>query len=316
MKASVLLIVFNRPGSTREVFETVRQARPTRLYVAADGPRDGRDGEAALCEEARCIATAVDWPCQLTTLFRDTNAGCKAAVSEAISWFFEHEPEGIILEDDCVPDSSFYRYCEELLDRYRDDPRVMTIGGNYFGNARIAPFATSYFFSRHVEIWGWASWRRAWALYDRNMADWPRLRDSGWLASIGEGVSGFERNWINTFAPVHAGRVNTWDVQWVFSVWRSGGLSVLPTKNLVANIGFNENATHTKEDDQFYSRVQRERMLFPLRHPSSVARDAVLDRWLDRHLHQIGLPIHAKVVKRLRGWLKRMTKLSDRRRNA
>lgn len=174
MHSAVLFLVFNRPDTTRQVLDSIRQARPPRLYVAADGAREDRPGERERCERVRGIATDVDWPCEVHTLFRARNLGCKTAVSGGISWFFEQEEEGIILEDDVLPDQSFFVFCEELLERYRHEAKVTMISGDYFHGNNHQPTA-SYFFSRYTHIWGWASWRRAWQHYDREMAQWPSL---------------------------------------------------------------------------------------------------------------------------------------------
>lgn len=168
LSTPVLFVVFNRPETTSRVFNSIRNARPARLYVAADGPRAMREGEAQRCVEVRRIASAVDWPCEVRTLFRDENIGCRRSVSGAISWFFEHEPEGIILEDDCLPDASFFSYCATLLERYRIEPRVMAITGNNF-QPSMEGYSASYYYSIYNHVWGWASWRRAWALYDADM---------------------------------------------------------------------------------------------------------------------------------------------------
>ena len=275
MQTPILLSVFNRPGPTAEVMAAIARARPARLYVAADGPRPGRDGEAERCAAARTLATTVDWPCEVVTLLRTENLGCKLAVSSAISWFFEHEPEGIILEDDCVPAPSFFPYCCELLEKYRDAPQVMVISGD---NPRPdLPFATSYTFSKYVHIWGWASWRRAWAHYDLAMTSWPKLRDTGWLETFADGQPGFALDWQKTFDETHAGRVNTWDYQWVFSVWAAGGVSCYPAVNLVSNVGFGPDGTHTCNPGDPNANRPVHDLDLPLRHPATLARDTALD---------------------------------------
>ncbi len=183
MQSPILLLVFNRPDTTRQVFETIRAARPPRLYVAADGPRPGRAGEAERCAEVRELTTQIDWPCELKTLFRNENLGCKIGVSSAIDWFFQNEPEGIILEDDVVPLPSFFLYCDVLLDRYRNDIRVGVISGSNLVSNHLM-LEESYFFSRYNHIWGWASWRRAWDHYDVTMASWPEWRNNRGLQNI------------------------------------------------------------------------------------------------------------------------------------
>lgn len=301
MDTPVLFLVFNRPDSTRLVFEAIRSARPSRLYVAADGSRASRDEEVQQCAEVRKISTAIDWPCELHLLFRDENLGCKKAVSEAITWFFDHEEEGIILEDDCLPDPSFFEFCEELLEKYRYENSVMAIGGNCFFHKKKPSFMPkdSYYFSKHVEIWGWATWRRAWKKYDGNISNWSQLANSDWLYMLGGGSKEFSSYWRRTFEGVYRGEVDTWDSQWVFSVWFNNGLSILPTKNLVANIGFNENATHTKEGDGILDNLPMEQMKFPLDHPSEVQQNHKIDRWLDSYIYNIGISWPLKFIKLL-----------------
>ena len=277
---AILFLVFNRPHLTSQVMEAIRQARPERLYVAADGPRGGL-GEAELCSETRKIATEVDWECAVKTLFRAGNIGCGEAVSSALDWFFHGEEEGIIFEDDCVPSSSFFRYCAELLEKYRDDERIMCISGNNFQQGRsVTPY--SYYFSRYNHLWGWASWKRAWDLSDMTMADWPAFRDSRNLKQWSGGSIPFEEYWRNIFDKTAAGEIDTWCYQWLLSCWANGGLTCLPEKNLVRNIGFGDNATHTKDPNNWQANLPIEELEFPLRHPAAIFRNSKADRYTDR----------------------------------
>lgn len=244
-RTPILLIVFNRPETTKAVFESIRSMRPTELYIAADGPRHEVEGEQARCRQARQIATAVDWSCSVRTLFRDRNLGCAASVSSAISWFFENVEEGIILEDDCVPGNSFYRYCRELLEHYRYRDEVMHIAGDNFQYGRKRGDA-SYYFSKYPFIWGWASWRRAWRHYDFKAAD-------------------------------VAVQSTTWDAQWVLALEKQHGVSVVPNANLVTNIGFGPGATHTTTVERFAG-LPAEEIDFPLRHPEKVRINREADR--------------------------------------
>lgn len=282
----ILFLIFNRPETTTRVFETIRQARPTRLYVAADGPRAGQDREGERCTEVRRIATSVDWSCEVNTLFRDENLGCRRAVSSAIDWFFQHEPEGIILEDDCVPDPSFFRYAQDLLVFYRDDKRVMVIAAQHFHGDTHKP-SHSYFFSRYNHCWGWASWRRAWLYYDHDMALWPDLRNTDWLLGIGDGNRLFQHYWTDIFDRAYAGKVDSWAYRWTFSCWAQNGLTALPARNLVTNIGFGEDATHTMNIRSNHAALPLERLDFPLTHPSYLVRDVVADDWTSRNNYQI-----------------------------
>lgn len=287
MRSAVLFVVFNRPETTREVFGAIRAARPPRLYVAADGPRAGRRGEAERSAEVRGIATAVDWPCEVNTLFRDRNLGCKMGVSGAIDWFFDHEDEGIILEDDVLPLPGFFEFCDELLARYRDDEQVAMISGCNLISNRMAA-RDSYFFSRYTHIWGWASWRRAWRHYDVALTDWPRWRDSGGLERVGGNNMLFSGYWRKVFNAVHAGKIDTWDYQWTFACWRAGGLSVISGFNQTTNLGFGTDATHTTAAaPQFVLDSPVRALDFPLTHPTSVVRNGAADQLLTQVVYGI-----------------------------
>ena len=299
-----MFVVFNRPETTRRVFESIRAAKPRRLFIAADGPRPEVPEDRIRCQEVRKIAATVDWPCQVHTLFRHQNLGCRKAVSGAIDWFFASEPEGIILEDDCLPNADFFRFAETLLDRFRDDERVMTIAAQHFHRHAHTP-SNSYFFSRYNHCWGWASWRRAWQYYDHEMSLWPYLRETDWLLSIGDGNRFFRDYWTQIFDLVHAGKVDTWDYQWTFSCWAQSGLAVLPSRNLVTNLGFGAEATHTSKTNTIQANLPLETLDFPLRHPPAMIRDVVADRWSDRNLFGIGL--RSAVTRRLKRALQWLT---------
>jgi len=286
MNTAVLFLVFNRPDTTYKVFKAIRQARPQRLYVAADGPREHVIGENERCTNVRSIATSVDWPCQIKTLFREENLGCRAGVSTAIDWFFENESDGIILEDDCYPDQSFFKFSEELLERYREDTRVMVISASYFhGIAQNPP--NSYFFSRYNHCWGWASWKRAWQLYDRDMSQWSDLRETDWLNQVADGRRDFRDYWKKIFDSAYAGKIDSWAYRWTFSCWVHSGLTILPVKNLVTNIGFNNQATHTKSYNPVLGYLPLEKIEFPLSHPSNVIRNVEADYWEDKNVFGI-----------------------------
>jgi hypothetical protein len=275
----VLLLIFNRPRTTKLVFEALRKARPRSLYVAADGPRPRRRGESELCEETRALVRSPDWDCTIKTLFRDKNLGCRKAVSQAISWFFESVEEGIILEDDCVPDPSFFPYCSQLLTRYRDDERVSMISGS---NYEVVPeqYSYSYFFSRYFPVWGWATWKRAWALYQPDMKDWPSRRESSQLDGLLGSPERVEQ-YRAAFDSVYYGRIDTWDYQWVYSCLFQNGLCIIPKKNLVTNVGLE--GTHTEGvhvaggERQGSLGIPRESIGSDLVHPEAVYPDVPLN---------------------------------------
>lgn len=285
-RSAVLFLIFNRPRLTARVFEAIRVAKPPRFYVAADGPRAEREGEGTLCEEARRIATQVDWPCEVKTLFREKNLGCKEAVSSAIAWFFEHEPEGIVLEDDCLPDPSFFPYCNELLERYRDDLHVMCISGDNFISSAWKP-AESYYFSKYVHIWGWASWRRAWRLYDVDMRDWQAGDKRGLLDRWLPNSRHAQAHWREIFDRVWSGQIDTWDYQWNYACWKHDGLSCMPSVNLISNIGFGEGASHTVSPESKFANLSVASISSPLRHPEAVEANVEADRWTSEHVFGI-----------------------------
>lgn len=298
-RSPVLFLVFRRPETTRRVFETIRQAQPPYLFVAGDGPRDERERE--LCEQARTAATAVDWPCEVRTLFRASNLGVRRAVTGSLDWFFDHVEEGIVLEDDCLPDPTFFRFCDELLERYREEDRVMSVSGDSF-HGRAVAVPESYFFSRYCYVWGWATWRRAWQHNQADMADWPGLRASGWLDRLDDGHADFRRFWRWVFDETYRGRIDTWDHVWTFSCWLRDGVSAVPTTNLVSNIGMGVDASHTHARD-WRARIPRDAMAFPLRHPAEVARHRAADRWADLHVYgtRFAFPWIRRIVRHVPG---------------
>lgn len=241
MNTAVLFMIFNRPDLTEQSFASIRKAAPPRLYIAADGPRADRPHDAGLCEQTRRIATLVDWPCEVKTLFRKRNLGCKVACTSAISWFFQQEEEGIILEDDCVAHPDFFPYCENLLERYRDEPRVMHIAGSNFEYGKKRGGA-SYFFSIFPHIWGWATWARAWRHYDVHMHGMEGYIKSRMPAKVGH--HGAFRMMMRKLMLIHEGLDNGWDYQLVYAIWRNNGLCVIPNANMIRNIGYVEDAAH------------------------------------------------------------------------
>ncbi len=299
MRSPVLLIVFNRPEPTAKVLEAIRAARPSRLYVAADGPRRDRAGEAARCEETRRIATEVHWQCQVKTLFRSENLGCKQAVSQGIDWFFQNEQQGIILEDDCLPNPTFFRYCDELLDYYHDDHEIGLISGDNFQLGRTYG-NSSYYFSRYSHIWGWASWRRTWQLYDRNATAWPSFDAAGGLERVLGNRRREIRHWRGIFSAVHANKIDTWDYQLNLTMWVNRMRAILPQRNLISNIGFGADATHTKRISK-YADMATEDMAFPLQHPTDRTECAAADNYTAERIFLQPLP--QRVWGQIRGTL-------------
>lgn len=283
----VAFLIFNRPEPTQAVFRRIAQQRPQILLVVGDGPRPDRPGEAARVAAARAVIGQVDWPCRVLTCFSDINLGCKRRVSSGLDWVFAQVPEAVILEDDCLPEPSFFAFCREMLTRYRHDQRVGMISGDYFLRRGDAP-ATSYYFSRYVHIWGWATWGDRWRdSYDVAMEAWTGPDRLAWLEGLLHHPSEAAA-WASIFDRVAKGEIDTWDFQWIYANWRMGRIAVAPSVNLISNIGFGPDATHTVQGSGL-ARLPTEPMAFPLRHPAEVAQARRQDRAEYRRLHSTSL---------------------------
>ena len=268
----ILFLIFNRPEQTYKVFsETIQKIKPAQLYISADGPRKNKPGETAACEKTRKVTDLIDWECTITTRFLDENRGCKEGVSSGIDWFFDQVEEGIILEDDCLVDTSFFTFAAELLEKYRTDERVMHISASNF-SIETKDWPYSYYFSYYNHIWGWASWRSAWKKhYNLNLSQVNRTAFKAVLEKRFERKA--ERNYfLAMYDYAKSSYFTTWDYQWTFSIWAAGGLSISPVKNLVSNIGFGAGATNTQLVDEAFSVQKKFEMDFPLKHPELVPK--------------------------------------------
>jgi hypothetical protein len=284
MQTPVALIIFNRPETTERVFAEIANARPEKLLVIADGPRPDKPGEAERCAAARSVVDRIDWPCEVLKNYSDVNLGCGRRPATGITWVFEQVEEAIILEDDCVPHPSFFRFCEELLARYRHDERVAQINANNFQFGRNQ-IDFSYYFSYYNTCWGWASWRRAWQHFDMGIRLWPTLRDTPWLLNI-TGDPRVARYFANLFDQTYAagGNVEHWDYQWAFACWAQNRLAISPGVTLVSNVGFGKDATHTRSAGDRRAKLETSEITFPLQHPPSVVRDRKAERIFNEEL--------------------------------
>jgi hypothetical protein len=265
-------VAFNRPDLTKRVFEEIRKSKPKKLFVSVDGPRN--DLEKEKVNEVIKIVSNVDWSCSVKKKFNKKNLGCREAEISAMTWFFENVEEGIVLEDDCLPSPAFFRFCEEMLKKYRNDERIMHISGNNFlGSTKKE--TDSYYFSKYPFSWGWASWKRAWKFYDPNMKLYPEFRKRKHLNQIYTSV--LERESVKRMFEATYKGLDTWDYQWHFSILANSGLAIIPNKNLVQNIGFRDDSTHTKKLDAYLS-TPRENLNFPLNHPSFLIWDKEKDK--------------------------------------
>lgn len=276
----ILFIIFNRPRCTARVFAAIRNARPRQLFIAADGPRQHVPADEERCRATREILSRIDWECEVKVLLRKRNLGCRVAVSSAITWFFQHVEDGIILEDDVVPSPEFYQYCHELLQRYRNEPRVMMISADNF-QMGAQRGDSSYYFSRFAHIWGWATWRRAWRYYAPERTTLALLRHNNFFEKTFPLVSD-QAYWLGCFKKTLQGEIDTWDYLWQMSIWSRDGLAISPNVNLASNIGFDEDATHTVRESRLAELPVGE--LGPLRHPDKVEPHGVADAFTQRYI--------------------------------
>lgn len=253
VKSPILFLIFNRPEESQILFNAIREAKPKKLYVAADGPRNNGKDEL-VCKETRSILDKIDWECKLITLFREENLGCGKAVSSAITWFFENEEEGIILEDDCLPSPDFFRFCDTMLEKYRIDNRIGHVCGCNFQDG-IKRGNGDYYYSNLTNVWGWASWRRVWLRYDFNMIYLEEAKESDFLSKI-TNKKNIQEFIYKTFVNTKKGLINTWDYQYFYSNLVNGFLSVIPNNNMITNIGFNTGATHTRDLNSPYANMK------------------------------------------------------------
>jgi len=296
----VALIVFNRPSHTAKVLDAIRAVRPKELMVVADGPRPDRPEDGDKCEAVRALFDNVGWNCSISRNFAPTNLGCRGCVSAGLDWVFEQAEQAIILEDDCLPHHSFFGFCSDLLDRYRNDKRIMGITGDNFQNG-VRRGEASYYFSRYFHIWGWATWRRAWRHFDVDVQSWQVLRRSNWLSKLlNRRVS--ERVWARNFESVYERQLDTWDYQWQYAVWMHGGLVATPNINLVSNIGTGGDATHTIGDGPLF-RLPTFQMESPLSHPAEVTRDVEADEYIERTI--FAPPLSVRLNNKARRLLRR-----------
>ncbi len=259
LNTPVLFLVFNRLNSTKKVFEEIKKAKPKKIFIAADGPRN-QEEKSKTDSVREYIIKNIKWKCQVKTLFREKNLGCKYAVSSAIDWFFKNVERGIILEDDCLPNQSFFRFCQEMLEKYRDNEKIMHVSGTNI--EEVSKIPESYFLSRCTNVWGWATWRRAWKDYDVEMRKWPiwKIKILGLMKNYG--LFNKIKSW-RLYELTYRNKINTWDYQWDFLCRIKKGLSIVPKVNLITNLGFIE-GTHTVNYQKNEKTLKRRELKFPL----------------------------------------------------
>lgn len=262
----VLFLVFNRPEITERTFACIREAAPTRLFIHADGPRPDRPEDAERCARVRLIVQAVDWPCKVSCLFRETNLGCGLAVAEALDWFFSGVDEGAVLEDDCLPRPGFFSWCARQLELHRHDPAVFQVSGMGFALDGL-PTHCGGFRSPLPFIWGWATWGRAWRRYRREL---PSAAECEPVLRRLFPDRGMRAYWREKLDLTRAGEIRTWDYQWVWTHWAAGASAIVPVHTLVDNIGFGLDSTHTASAAVGYAPTHDSPPLGPIFSPEPV----------------------------------------------
>ncbi len=299
----IAFIVFNRPDVTLRTFSEIAKIKPAKLLVIGDGPRSNVPGEEKRVRDTRAILDQVDWDCEVLTNFSEENLGCKKRVSSGLDWVFALVDEAIILEDDCLPTPSFFLFCQEMLEKYRNYPEVGMISGANFQRG-ISRGDGDYYFSKYMHIWGWATWRNRWRnFYDVDMKAWPTFRESkDFLLTTSNATN--KRYWKRIFEKVYRGKINTWDYQWLFANWLHKRISIIPNANLISNIGFGEAATHTKIESQL-SNLPVQDLIFPLKHPNSIEVNVAADQFTEKHDYsRTPLDLLRKAVKKSLGIFK------------
>ncbi len=277
----ILFMIFNRLDTARAVLAAIKKVKPSRLFIAADGPRLGVPGEEQRCRELRkYILENIDWDCRVETLFRPENLGIQRAPRSSLDWFFRANESGIILEDDCLPNDSFFPFCAKLLKKYQDDPRIMHISGNFFQPQPIG--AGDYYFSRIPHIWGWATWRRAWEKYDLDMKTYEQFLSSRKLRQYFPDRYS-QTAWQHLFDQVYYKKSTTWDFQWTYALFDNGGLAINPNRNLVRNIGFGPQAENCLDPQDRFANLPTTELDFPLRVPATMNPNLTADRYTTRH---------------------------------
>lgn len=279
METPIILLIFNRSETTRRVFNLVKKIQPKMLFVIADGPRLDRAGESEKCTLTRKVVSDIDWDCKIFKNYSDVNLGCAKRVSSGLEWAFSIVDRAIILEDDCIVDPTFFEFSDKLLADYLDSSHIMSICAQ---NVQFKRQRTkcSYYFSLYQHCWGWATWRRAWQHFDFEMSLWPQVRDNNLLLDILENPRAV-KYWTNIFQSTYVGKIDSWYYRWMFACWMQNGLSILPSKNMVSNIGFGADATHTKtsEKNSQHAAMATYGMSFPLLHPPQIVRHHQADRF-------------------------------------
>jgi hypothetical protein len=282
LKTPVVFIIFNRPETTKKVFEKIRQAKPEKLLIIADGPRKNHPEDKEKCAATRKVINGVDWKCKVLKNYSNTNLGLAKRISSGLDWVFDNVNEAIILEDDCLPNLTFFQFCKELLKKYQNDERIFAITGQnvQFGKKRTN---YSYYFSRYFHCWGWATWKRAWNHFDFDMKQWPKMKNDNYLKKILKNNRAV-KYWTKIFQSCYEGKINSWAYKWIFAGFISRSLNIIPNVNLISNIGFGTESTHLKDSKNPYANMPTEKIIFPLKHPPGMMTNKKADNFEQKTL--------------------------------
>ncbi|MET4083628.1 hypothetical protein ABIB40_003600 [Pedobacter sp. UYP30] len=270
----ILFIIFNRPNQTQQVFDEIKKQKPKQFFIAADGPRNNHEQDIKLCKATRAIIDQIDWECEIKTLFSEVNLGCGLAPATAITWFFEHVEEGIILEDDCVPNISFFTFCADLLARYKKNENIKMISGTSFQPTSLEK--DTYYFSKYPHVWGWATWRRAWTEYNFDLKqECEQERET----VIGKTFKNKreQKMWRNNMNMIISG-LDAWDYQFMYWMWKNEGICITPWRNLISNIGFGSQATHTHNTNSSQSAMEQFE-IGEIKHPKVIGINKKADQY-------------------------------------
>ena len=297
-KTPVLLIIFNRPILAQTVLEQIKRYKPSRFYVAADGPRESVQGEKELCQQTRdVVLSGIDWDCEVKTLFREQNLGCGPNVSQSISWFFSHEEMGVILEDDILVNEGFFEFSSQMLEKYRHDNRIMMVSGYNFSGSNI--ISNRYFFTRNPSVSGWASWRRAWNLFDFELTQWPKINNKKTMKNLFPDIIERYRKTKQLSKLFKSKKVDIWDQQWAFALIINDGKVIVPEANLCRHLGFDSGTHYSQQPGNmtnFAGNIDFGEIVFPLKHPDNILRNIAFER--------------KYVMNRLKGKIKRVFNFS------
>jgi hypothetical protein len=283
----ILFLTYKRFGTSELVFESIKRVKPKKLYFVSNAPKNNDLEEFEKILKVRSLINQIDWDCDVKTLFREEYLEVKQSITLSISWFFSLEEKGIILEDDCVPSLSFFTFCQELLNFYENNTEVYSIGGCCFFEDLNLP-DNEYRFSKHAYIWGWATWRRAWLKYDLNMVEWPEFKNSNSFKSIFKNIL-VRYYWIRIFNLVYTSKINTWDYQWLYSIWLNDGITIIPNRNLISNVGFGLDSNFTHDNNSLEANMKVSEVRFPLNHFEGKIINKLEQEYVEKYIYRISI---------------------------